>query len=92
MLEGQTERDLARNRVLQLALTRVVEIVGEAAARVSSETQRQFPAIPWPQIIALRNRLVHGYDAVDPAILWAIVEADLPALIEELRKGPLTGP
>jgi uncharacterized protein with HEPN domain len=86
MLEGKTQADLADNRVLQFALTRVVEILGEAATRVSPETQRQLTKIPWPQVIALRNRLVHGYEAVDLGILWEIVEIDLPPLINELEK------
>jgi uncharacterized protein with HEPN domain len=86
MMEGKTQAELADNRVLQFALARVVEIVGEAATRVSPETQRRLTRIPWPQVIALRNRLAHGYEAVDLGILGEIVEMDLPPLICELRK------
>ncbi len=67
-------------------MTRLVEIIGEAGARVSSKTQNNFPDIPWPEIVGLRNRLVHGYDAVDLDILWSIIETDLPELIERLEK------
>jgi len=56
---------LGRNRVMQLALTRLVEIVGEAANRVSQATRQKTPGIPWPQIISMRNRLIHGYDVID---------------------------
>ena len=86
MIEGRGREDLVSDEVLCLALTRVVEIVGEAATRVSLTEQQRHRQIPWPQIIGLRNRLVHGYDAVDVDILWDIVQQDLPLLIESLGK------
>jgi len=86
MAQGRTRSNLDVNRMLQLALTRLVEIVGEAATRVSLEARQQQPEIPWPQIIGLRNRLIHGYDAVDLNILWDIVQDDLPPLIAELER------
>ena len=76
--------DLERDRVTQLALRKLVEVVGEAANRVSPATRQRHPEIPWPQIIGVRNRLVHGYDVVNLAILQDIVRNDLPALIERL--------
>lgn len=57
MVANRIRANLDSDRMLFLALVRVVEIVGEAAAHVSFETQRQSAAIPWPQIIGLRNRL-----------------------------------
>ena len=86
LIEGRAREDLASDEVLCLALTRVVEIVGEAATRVSLAEQQRHRHIPWPQIIGLRNRLVHGYDAVDVDILWDIVQQNLPLLIELLLK------
>ncbi len=86
LLGGSTCEDLERDRVRQLALTRLVEIVGEAANRVSEATQQQCPAIPWPQIIGMHNRLVHGYDVIDWALLWDTVTTDLPPLIQALRQ------
>jgi len=81
-----TEREaLEQNRMLQLALVRLVEIVGEAAARVSASTQAQYPAVPWPHIVGMRNRLVHGYDDVDLDVLWDTIQDDLPALIAKLE-------
>jgi len=68
-----------------LALTRLVEIIGEAAARVSAQTREQYTDIPWIEMIGLRNRLIHGYDAVDLDILWDILHEDLPPLIQRLR-------
>lgn len=52
---GKRRQDLEDERLLQLALVRLVEIVGEAAGRVSADTQGRHPAIPWPQIISMRN-------------------------------------
>ncbi len=77
--------DLIEDRMMQLALQKLIEIVGEAANRVSEETQQCYQEVPWPQIIGLRNRLVHGYDDVNLDILWKIIQNDLPPLIEQLR-------
>ena len=77
--------ELANDRVLQLALERLIEIVGEAANWVSSTTQQRHTQIPWPQIIGMRNRLVHGYDAINLDILWDTITYELPLLIEQLR-------
>jgi len=77
--------DLQSDRMFALALIKLVEIVGEAAARVSTETQLEHPAIPWRQIVGTRNRLVHGYDAVDFDILWRILEDELPELLGQLQ-------
>jgi uncharacterized protein with HEPN domain len=86
MAKGRRREDLEGDRQFCLAMTRLVEIVGEAAARVSADGQRKWPAIPWAEVVGLRNRLIHGYDAVDLDILWTIVQDDLPALIVELRR------
>ena len=85
-LLGDTSlEELGRNRMMQLALTRLVEILGEAANRVSQATRRKNPEIPWPQIIGMRNRLVHGYDVLDLDLLRYTVISDLPPLIAVLR-------
>jgi len=90
LIQGKDRSDLDSNRVLLLALVRLMEIVGEAAGRVSDETQTRHPEIPWPQIISLRNRLIHGYDSVDMDVLWEILTGDLPLLITQL--GKIIGP
>jgi len=83
---GRSRSELDQDRMLNLALVRLLEIVGEAAARVPAGERERWPAIPWEPIIGLRNRLVHGYDDVDLDILWAIVTQDLPPLVSELEK------
>jgi uncharacterized protein with HEPN domain len=85
LTRGKTRADLDSDRVLSLALVRLLEIVGEAAGRVSDETRAHEPEIPWPQIIGLCNRLIHRYDAVDYDILWQIITDDLPALVAMLE-------
>ena len=84
-LLGDADRELlAQDRVVQLALTRLVEIIGEAATRVSAETQQTHSEIPWAQIVGMRNRLIHGYDVIDLNLLWDTVTYDLPPLILSL--------
>jgi uncharacterized protein with HEPN domain len=70
--------------VLTLALVRLLEIVGEAAGRVPTETRAQLSGVPWPRIIGLRNRLIHEYDAVDFDVLWSILTIWLAPLVTEL--------
>jgi uncharacterized protein with HEPN domain len=84
LVQGRTRVDLDSDRTVTLALTRLVEIVGEAANRVPELTQRQHASIPWRQIIGMRNRIIHGYDSVDLDILWDVIAGDLPPLIEDL--------
>jgi len=86
LIRGKSRKDLESDRLLGLALVRLMEMIGEAANRVSPEYQSSYPSIPWSQIIGLRNRLIHGYDAVDMDILWEILSRDLPGLVLELEK------
>jgi uncharacterized protein with HEPN domain len=86
MAQGRVREDLNADRQFNLALTRLMEIIGEAANRVSEETRNRHPQIAWAQIVGFRNRLIHGYDKVDFDILWLIIENDLPPLIEQLEQ------
>ncbi len=86
LIREKSRTDIEADRVLQLALVRLLEILGEAGARVSEETRSRCADIPWLAIIGLRNRLIHGYDAIDFGILWQILSADLPALIPALER------
>ena len=86
-LLGKTNcEQLKDDRTLQLALTRLIEIVGEAANRVSKTTQGRHPEVPWHKIVGMRNRLIHGYDVTDIDILWDTITNDLPPLIEKLNE------
>ena len=83
---GKTRDDLDTDRILNLALVRLLEIVGEAASRTPPDERARHPEIPWVEIVGLRNRLIHGYDSVDFDILWQIVNRDLPPLIATLER------
>ncbi len=84
LLSARTREDLDRDRVLQLAVVRLVEIVGEAARRVPEDERRRHPQVPWRAIVGMRDHLIHGYHAVDLDILWAVVREDLPTLVRDL--------
>ncbi|MBK8050846.1 MAG: DUF86 domain-containing protein [Anaerolineales bacterium] len=80
-VDGRDRSDLESDEMLALALVRLIEILGEAATRVSPEVQAELPGIPWRQIAGTRNRLIHGYFDVDLDIVWAIVQDDLPPCV-----------
>ncbi|WP_242333289.1 DUF86 domain-containing protein [Anaeromyxobacter sp. SG66] len=82
---GRSRGDLERDRMLVLAIVKDVEIIGEAAARVSPAMQASHPEIPWAQIIATRNRLIHAYFDVDLQVVWDTVTDDLPQLVRLLE-------
>ena len=77
---GTSRNDLDSDEKLSLALVRLVEIIGEAASKVTAETQNRHPGIAWRDIIGTRNRLIHAYEAVNLDILWQIVSVDLHPL------------
>ncbi len=81
---AKTREDLDLDRMLTLALVKSIEIVGEAAARVSDETKNEHPEIPWQNIIGMRNRLIHTYFDINLDILWQTILQDLPPLINRL--------
>ena len=84
---GETSLNaMVGDRVMQLALQKLVETVGEAARRVSQQTQEQHPGIAWREIIGMRNRLAHVYDRVDLKVLWDVIVNDLPRLVEQLEE------
>ena len=81
---SRSRRDLDADRMFELALTRLLEIIGEAASRVPLDVRDRYPGVPWRDVIDCRNRLIHGYDTLDLDIVWAIVANDLPQLLEAL--------
>lgn len=83
--EHRTRGDLETDEQFALALTRLLEIIGEAAGSVSDTVRESNTAIPWRSIVSTRNRLIHGYFDVDLDILWNIVTHDLPLLIREIQ-------
>ena len=85
---NRTFQDLENDEILALALVKAIEIVGEAASRVSPEYQAKYPQIPWSAMMGMGNRLVHAYFEINLRILWQTTQEDLPLLIDELKKLP----
>ncbi len=83
---GKTVAGLERDRMLAYALVRCIEIVGEAASNVSAAMRARFPEIPWVDASDMRNRLIHGYYAVDESRVWETVTRDLSALLPLLER------
>jgi uncharacterized protein with HEPN domain len=81
----RSRADLERDRVWALGLLKCLEIIGEAAARVAPETRERHSQIPWAQIVAMRNRLVHVYFDIDLNQVWQALADDLPPLIAGLE-------
>jgi uncharacterized protein with HEPN domain len=73
------------DELLQVWVVRHLQIIGEAASRVSAETQDRFPQIPWGKMIGMRHVLVHGYFEIDLDIVWSVLENDLVPLKEQVQ-------
>lgn len=87
---GMEEAAFHDSDLHQSAVIRKLEIIGEAAARVSAGLRDAHPGIPWRAVIGMRNRLIHGYDEVRVDQVWAVLQHHLPPLIDGLR--PLIPP
>ncbi len=74
-----------RDDLVQTWIVHHVQVLGEAAAKVSDELQQRHPEIPWARIIAMRNVLVHDYFGIDPEEVWSVVEHDLPDLKRKIE-------
>lgn len=70
---------------LSYAVRYALQIVGEAASKVSAETRTAYPEIAWTAVIGMRQWLVHGYERVINAIVWQTVTQDVPILIDQLE-------
>jgi uncharacterized protein with HEPN domain len=84
-IQGRQRGDLDRDLQLTLALTRLIEILGEAAKNVSEQERLRTEDVPWRAIAGTRDRLAHAYFDVDLDRLWQIVSADLPPLVDALE-------
>lgn len=80
-VEGRKRSDLDSDRLLLFAVVRALEVVGEAANKVSPTGRAALPQLPWRAIIGMRNRLIHGYFAIDTEIVWNTTQREIPALV-----------
>ena len=85
-VEGLNREDFDNNEQLRLAITHLLQIIGEAARRVSLEFRDAHSEIPWKAIVGMRSKVVHDYLNVDEDVVWDTVKNDLSPLIAELEK------
>lgn len=88
LASGNARAEFDADEVLRLALTYLIQIVGEAASQVSQEMKDAHPEIPWQSIVGMRHRLVHGYFAVDEDIVWKTLTTELEPLLRTLERIP----
>ena len=85
-ITNKTRSDLEKDDyLLGFAVVRALEIVGEAANKVTTETRALLPTLPWHEIIGMRNRIIHAYDRVDYDIVWETANLSIPRLINLLE-------
>jgi len=82
--QNKTFLDYQKNPLVQYAVERALEIVGEAANRISKEFQEAHPEIPWRKMVGLRNVLIHEYGEIDHALVWTVVQEHLPVLVAQI--------
>jgi uncharacterized protein with HEPN domain len=88
--QGVTREHFERDEILQNAVIRLLEIIGEAARSLSDDTKSAYPDIPWRSMVGMRNRLIHHYFRVDLPTVWDTVQNNLPELISLIE--PLVPP
>lgn len=84
-ISGRQRSDIDSDLMLRFALVRAIEVIGEAAGKISPETRTTATTIPWSLIIAMRNRLIHAYFDIDRDILWRTASEEIPDLLLTLR-------
>lgn len=83
---GFDQAQFEANALAYDATLRNLELIGEAATHIPTAIRDAHPHIPWRQIIATRNRLIHGYLGIDDDTIWSIIDTNLPALLRQLRE------
>ena len=83
-IREKSREDYEEDENLRLALAHLIQMIGEAARRVSPESQQKYPQIPWSDVIGMRHKIVHDYLDVDFDVVWEVVTKDLPSLISQL--------
>jgi uncharacterized protein with HEPN domain len=85
-IKDKSRANYDEDDILRMGLTHLVQVIGEAARKVSAAFQNEHPEIPWRRIIGMRHRIVHDYMRVDEDILWQVVTKDLPELLPLLEQ------
>jgi|SRR3989338_8415543 len=85
-LKGITFDKFSKNRLLQSAVIRELEIIGEAAKILSSDFKKFHPEIPWKKIMGMRDKLIHGYFSIELELVWEAAKEKIPELKNRVRK------
>jgi uncharacterized protein with HEPN domain len=83
---GLSRQALEADEVRQLALLHLIQVLGEVSSRVSAVFRESHPELPWGAMAGMRNRIVHGYDHVDPDIVWRVATEDVEPVIAALER------
>jgi uncharacterized protein with HEPN domain len=86
-VDGLTRDEFVSDVGVQDQVMRCLSVIGEGARRTPESTRARFPAVPWTQMVAMRNRLSHEYDGIDLDAVWLTATEDVPAIIEMLESG-----
>lgn len=79
-------QDSSEDRMETFAVVRAIEVAGEAARRVPREVREMPPNVPWREMIGMRDRLIHGYDAFNLALVWTTATEDIPPTLTSVRR------
>ena len=85
-IDGLDEADFLASRLHQNAVIRSLEVIGEAAGKVSAGAREALPAIPWREIVGMRHRLIHGYADVRLELVWLVARERLGPLVAALER------
>ena len=83
---GRGRQAFVADELIQTYIVHNLQILGEAVAKIPTEQQREYPELPWPKMVGMRNVLVHNYFSIDLDIVWQVVESELPALKEKIER------
>ncbi len=86
IIRGQARDAFDADDVRQLALLHLIQLLGEAASRTTAAFRDAHPELPWAQMVGMRNRIVHGYDQVDPDIVWRVATEDVEPVLAALER------
>jgi uncharacterized protein with HEPN domain len=86
LARARTRAAFETDEVAQLALLHLIQRLGEGASRLSADFRADHPEFPWAEMIGMRNRIVHGYDDVDPNIVWRVSSEDIEPVVAALER------